>query len=78
MAGLAKLWPDFLGVEYVEKNDLVAVITQWLNGAHNGGGILVKIGEHDDDAAAMQKFLEVQQGLGEVSAGAGLGLLQAG
>ena len=41
-------------------------------------GILVKIGDHDGDAAAVEKFLKMMQRLGEIGARVGLGAFEGG
>ena len=67
-----------LGVEDVEQHHLVAAVTQRLDGADNALGRFPEIGDDQHDAAALEELLEVAHGLGEIGAGARLGLFQAG
>ena len=73
-----QLGTHVLRIEDVEQDHFVAVVAQRLDGADNAFGRLPEIGNDQHDAAALQELLEVAHGLGEIGAGAGFGLLQAG
>ncbi len=76
--GLAEIGLHFLGIEHVEQDDFVAMEAQRLDGANDFLGRFVEIGNHQHQAAAAQKFLEVVQRLGEIGARARLGKFEPG
>ena len=63
--GIAELRGDFVRVEQMEHDDFVAAIAQRLDDFDDLFGIGVEIGQHDHDAAAVQKLLKVEEGLGK-------------
>ena len=78
MAGPCSSGRISFGSSTWNKHHLIAVVAQRLNGAHDARRVLIEIGEHDHNAAPMQKILEVQQRLVKVCAGMRLRLLQPG
>src|SRR5271155_4020231 len=53
----------FLGIENMKQNYIVAMKAERLDDAHNRLRFLVKIGDHDDDAAPVQQRLEMAERL---------------
>ena len=75
--GLAEFGPNFLGIENMKQNDFISVEAQRLDGPDNVLGRIVKVGDEYHDSAAPQELLKMVERLGEVGAGARLGMFEA-
>src|SRR5207248_11765010 len=69
--------PNFLGIEDVKEDNLVAVEAQRLDGANDAFWRLVEIGNDHHQAAPAEKLLKVAHRLAEVGARARLGELES-
>ena len=67
---------NLLGIEDVKEYHLITAIAERLDSAHDAPGVLVKVGDHDSDAATVKKFLEMMQGLRKIGTGVGLGTFE--
>src|SRR5207249_521929 len=76
-SGLAEYGPNFLRIEDVKEDDLVAVEAQRLDGANDAFGRFIEIGNDHDQAAPAEKLLKVAHRLAEVGARARLGELES-
>src|SRR5579862_4971171 len=60
-------WVDLLRIENVEQDHLVAVEAKRSDSVHNRFRVLIKIRNHNCDAAPMERILKVPERLGKIS-----------
>src|ERR1019366_5388762 len=73
--GVAKLRREFVRIQNMEQHHFVAAVPQGLDYLDDLLRLLIEVGHYDNDAAPLEKLLEVDEGLGKIRARAPFRLL---